>query len=573
MLTRHSIAWLVPFFTLALLPGSAARAASPVLELEITQALAGDRPGDAVASLETAIAAETDGETTEDLLRRLAGLYLQLDRPVDAATTLEKLASAQAQRLGPRATDVAATWQQSAEIWQQLGERSRALEAYVNAIRIDAANGLAPETNPLDATTDALIAEEPSARMRQQLQAQKRSQIDLSAAVGEREVGAAHALVRIYYATNRALTDSPRLADVYTGDRGPVTYGTAEVSIPDIHVAGALEAPDIFSFDVVEDPDKHVMLRAITPADKAATFAAMREHLAEKQTNEAFVFVHGFNTSFVDAVRRTAQIAYDMDFDGLPILYSWPSQGSILGYLADGAVVQLSGRYLTRFLDDVVADTGATRIHLIAHSMGNRALTEALELFALRHAGEPPAFDQVLFTAPDLDAGLFANMVQTIRPAVGRMTLYTSKNDWALRASHQLNGGAPRAGEGTAGIPMPQDIDSIDMSVLGADMLAHSYFANDTSALTDILSLFWRDAPPDRRCGMTASPVDTTSAEWSLEPTLCDGNAMLSALRLLRGQKIGNLSDALATIESAFPEAEPEQRMAIEAALERLFRS
>ena len=572
MWTRHSLFVGLALVALAGVPLTTAQAASPVLELEITQALAEDRPAEAVAALEAALAAEADPEIAEDLLRRLADLYLELERPTDAAATLEQLAAAQTERLGPRATEAAATWQQSAEIWQETGDRERALAAYFNAMRIDAANGIAPEDNPLDATTDSLIAEESSARMRQQLQARKTALVDLTAAIGTREAGSAHALVRIYYATNRALTDSPRLAEIYTGDRGPVTYGTADVSIPDIHVAGALEAPNMFSFDVVEDPDKHVMLRAITPGDKATTFAAMRAHLAEKQTNEAFVFVHGFNTSFVDAVRRTAQIAYDMDFDGLPILYSWPSQGSILGYLADGAVVQLSGRYLSRFLDDVIAETGATRIHLIAHSMGNRALTEALELFALRHAGEPPAFDQVLFTAPDLDAGLFADMVQTIRPAVGRMTLYTSKNDWALRASHQLNGGAPRAGEGTAGIPMPQNIDSIDMSVLGEDMLAHSYFANDTSALTDILSLFWRDAPPDRRCGMTASPADATSAEWSLEPTLCDGNAMLSALRLLRGEDIGNLSDALATIESAFPDAEPEQRAAIEAALERLFR-
>ena len=36
---------------------------------------------------------------------------------------------------------------------------------------------------------------------------------------------------------------------------------------------------------------------------------------------DAFVFIHGFNVAFEDAVMRTAQIAYDLGFDGAPILY------------------------------------------------------------------------------------------------------------------------------------------------------------------------------------------------------------------------------------------------------------
>src|SRR5690606_3207909 len=118
-----------------------------------------------------------------------------------------------------------------------------------------------------------------------------------------------------------------------------------------------------------------------------------------------------------EAAKRTAQMAYDMNFDGLPILYSWPSRASLLSYISDTAVVNLSGRRLTLFLEDLVQKSGAKRIHLIAHSMGNRALTDALELYALRHEGEPPAFEQVLFTAPDLDAGLFAAMARTMRTA------------------------------------------------------------------------------------------------------------------------------------------------------------
>ena len=49
------------------------------------------------------------------------------------------------------------------------------------------------------------------------------------------------------------------------------------------------------------------------------------------------VFIHGFNVPFEDAIYRTAQLAHDLDFDGAPILYSWPSRGTMLGYVAASA--------------------------------------------------------------------------------------------------------------------------------------------------------------------------------------------------------------------------------------------
>jgi esterase/lipase superfamily enzyme len=557
-----------------------------LLDSRVAAALAENRPDDAVAATRAALSDASEPAEVLAVLERLADLLTRLDRHAEAAPVYEQIARLQERQLGRTAPEAAGAWQAAGTAWEAAGDEPRALAAWSEALRIDVAGGLAPAASPAQQAADRLIASAPETQ-RAQLSRQLRDPLSVTTAAGPRTsrsaapagtdtlasatTDAGYSLVRIYYATNRLRTAAVRPTDIYAADRGPLDYGTATVSVPKIHRPGALEAPSIFSFDVAEDPERHLILRTVEPSDQSTVFGQMRDQLAASSSDEAFVFVHGFNVTFADAARRTAQIAYDMNFDGLPILYSWPSQGNIMGYLADGAVVQLSGRLLSEFLEQVVADSGARRIHLVAHSMGNRALTEALELFALRHAGEPPAFDQVLFTAPDLDAGLFANMVGTIRPAVNRMTLYTSKNDWALRVSNSLNGGAPRAGEGADGVVLPASVDSIDMSVLGEDMLAHSYFADDTSALTDILSLFWRDAPPDRRCGMTVSAAGVTSATWSLEPTLCDGGAMLAALRLLRAERIGNLSAAISVIEAEFPTATPEQRAAIEAALRRLF--
>ena len=88
------------------------------------------------------------------------------------------------------------------------------------------------------------------------------------------------------------------------------------------------------------------------------------------------------------AARRVAQLAYDLDFDGTPMLYSWPSQASPTAYAVDEAAVGISGRRMADFLETVVAQSGAEHIHLIAHSMGNRALIEALQTYLARRAPE-----------------------------------------------------------------------------------------------------------------------------------------------------------------------------------------
>jgi esterase/lipase superfamily enzyme len=40
-------------------------------------------------------------------------------------------------------------------------------------------------------------------------------------------------------------------------------------------------------------------------------------------------YMNGYNVTFADAARRTAQIAYDLRFEGDPAFFSWPSQGDM----------------------------------------------------------------------------------------------------------------------------------------------------------------------------------------------------------------------------------------------------
>ncbi|MEM1152284.1 MAG: alpha/beta hydrolase [Pseudomonadota bacterium] len=346
-------------------------------------------------------------------------------------------------------------------------------------------------------------------------------------------------LVEVFYATDRAATGSTRPSEFYGAARGELEKGIAQVSIPNNHRPGAIELPSIWRLEFGPTPAKHVVLRSVEPLDSEDFFGRLNAGVTDSTRKELFVFIHGYNVTFAQAAKRAAQMAYDMNFTGVPVLYSWPSRGSMTGYIADTAVVRLSGRRLMGFLEELSEETGNATIHIVAHSMGNRALTDALELMGTKEA-PTPRFDQVIFAAPDVDAGLFLEMLPSIRPLARRLTLYASDEDWALAASRRLHGDVPRAGQAGEAMISTDGLDAIDMSGLGEDMLAHSYFAQDSSALVDLSTLFWRSVNPDRRCGMRAE----TSAAWRFVGGVCRDTRVLAVLTALREANVETLAEA-----------------------------
>ena len=100
----------------------------------------------------------------------------------------------------------------------------------------------------------------------------------------------------------------------------------------------------------------------------------------------------------------------------------------------------------------------------------------------------------------------------------------------------------------------------------------HSYYANNPSALSDILSLLWRDAPPEDRCGMTRATGEH-GAYWEYVPAECDSSALLSTLSFLRKAGISSLPEAQRLFSRFVPtDLAAGERSRLEAALARLFR-
>ena len=327
------------------------------------------------------------------------------------------------------------------------------------------------------------------------------------------EVGAAgtklkrYQVVTIHYATDRAGSASKKPSNAFGRERaiqGKITYGTCDVSIPFDRKKGQLPRPSWRKLEFREDPEKHVVLLKVTTLDPADFFASAAQH-----GKQAFVFVHGFNVSFEEAARRTAQIAWDLPFDGLPVLYSWPSQGKMMRrpYQTDEANIEWTIPHLQQFLTDLVAKGGIETLHLIGHSMGNRAIARALQLTALQMPGKVD-FHEVIFSAPDIDAGTFADLAKQFLKAARRVTLYASAGDEALKFSTSMHGN-PRAGDSRGGILVVPGMDSIDATGVDVSFLGHSYIGSEKSVLTDVFYALRGDLAADRKATIKRDPSGT----------------------------------------------------------------
>jgi esterase/lipase superfamily enzyme len=348
------------------------------------------------------------------------------------------------------------------------------------------------------------------------------------------------ATVRVFYGTNRAPTRQTKPAQYYGAERGDLQYGSLDVTIPRIHQEAQLETQPrwveyTFAADQAAMRAQYVLLDKVTPLEKGEFVRQLHQQISESRFKDVFIFVHGYNNTFEDAARRTAQMAYDLDFDGTPMLYSWPSQGNPAAYAVDEAAVGISGRRLADFLETVVTLSGAQRIHLIAHSMGNRALIEALQTYLAKRAPENRRhiFGQIVFTAPDVDRDYFSDAIESLAGSAERVTLYASDNDYALRTSQFVHG-APRAGTAGDVIVKLAGLDSIDMSSVPADTLGHSYFAANSGAIYDIFRLLWRGDPPPQRCGMSNRKTDGSLIVWWFNADACKGGDMLEAGVMLK---------------------------------------
>lgn len=311
--------------------------------------------------------------------------------------------------------------------------------------------------------------------------------------------------VPVFYGTDREASDGN---DHFGGRRGDVvSYGVARVTVPtEGRDLGELTSPKWWKLEFKADPERHVILSSVDGCSRSGFVADLQSTLATADENDLLLFVHGYNVTFTDAARRAAQLAVDLKFRGRTLLFSWASAADPKLYTVDEATIDWSEHHFRAFVQLALTETGASRLHVLAHSMGNRALVRALEHI---DTGALPrgsaSLCQVIFAAPDIDAAKFKDLAALFRGRAERCTLYASSGDVALKASKLIHGYA-RAGEAEDSLVIVDGVDTVDASRVDTSLLGlrHSYFGSERSILSDIAALLNDRKEPSLRFDVKA---------------------------------------------------------------------
>lgn len=283
---------------------------------------------------------------------------------------------------------------------------------------------------------------------------------------------------QIFVATTRNTAQLP--ADGFTSLRSPQPhFAEFAISIPPGHVPGEIEWPKGQT-----NPQTDFAVTSHKRLDEK-TFIHRVNAASENGTG---VFVHGYNYNFPEALFRTAQMAADAQLSDAPILFSWPSSASLLGYASDRESVTYSRDALAELLTQLADTSGGKPVTVFGHSMGGWLVMETLR--QMRIAGEDEALSrlEVVLAAPDIDVDVFRQQLAVIGKMEIPMVVMVSPDDRALGLS-AIAGQRTRVGALDITDPAVQaaaqqsDMVLIDISAVGASSrLNHDRYIQLASA-------------------------------------------------------------------------------------------
>jgi esterase/lipase superfamily enzyme len=208
--------------------------------------------------------------------------------------------------------------------------------------------------------------------------------------------------------------------------------------------------------------------RSYTDADEFRRRLAAELSRRQGPAKEVALFVHGFNNTFPEAVYRLGQLGNDVQGLAIPVLYSWPSRGSALGYIYDRDSVLFARDGMEETLDMLVS-AGADKIILVGHSLGTELVMETLRQLAISRNGRVMSrISGVMLISPDIDTQIFRRQAKRIGKLPQPFVIFTSGKDKALALSATLTGRSDRLGN-------IQDLDKIaELDVTVVDVSAFS---------------------------------------------------------------------------------------------------
>ena len=244
-------------------------------------------------------------------------------------------------------------------------------------------------------------------------------------------------IVTVYVATTRERDETGAFT---SGRSRQVSYLRYKISIPPGHKAGNVEWPK-------SRPNPKTDF--VTVEQQLLDPVAFENEISRKRNGKpptVGLFIHGFNTNFTQSVFRTAQVAFDADPDATPVLFAWPSEATVDGYVTDKDAATYSRDQLTQLMTSLARTRTAGPITVMGHSMGAWLTVEALR--QLRISGNNATIRrlQVILAAPDIDVDVFTAQITAIGQLSPPMTILVSRDDVALRVSEFLSSERHRVG-------------------------------------------------------------------------------------------------------------------------------
>lgn len=297
----------------------------------------------------------------------------------------------------------------------------------------------------------------------------------------------------IYFATNRNPNDSKNITDFgseFSGaGLGDLRFGMVEVRDNIVAMETMKILPD--------DPG----------LGSRQVFSDIKASMKLGQT-DSLIFIHGFNVAFAESLQSAAKVSkFYGELSGnryaLNIfVFSWPSNGKITDYVNDRHDAEASGYAFARGLmklseflrDPAEKNTCGRKINLLAHSMGNYVLRNALQQARKLSNAKPlnRMFDEIILAAADEDSDAFEYdyKLACLTEVSQRTTVYFNNNDLALRVSDHLKGNPDRLGHD--GARKPRELPGKVVLVDATDIITgdyHSYFSDDPIVGSDIVSV------------------------------------------------------------------------------------
>ncbi len=314
----------------------------------------------------------------------------------------------------------------------------------------------------------------------------------------------------IKFATNRRIAN-PKARNAERFHAGAwseeLSYGAAQVNIPlETHVKGQLERGYWWW-------EKNDSTKAFFIEDGGLSLMPKDLFLEGIQSDDVLIYVHGFSETFESAVISTAQIQHDIRFAGEAITFSWATQGkkgvklklngAHLAYHMDEETAEKTIPQFADFLADVFQKVGPDKIHILAHSMGNRVVLGGIAQLVRENRLEVPAgtsghaIKSISLAAADVDINLFGAYLPLAEPTTDLFSFYYSKWDAALRLSNKIHtmqraGMYPSFFEGMDTI----NCDAANSAFVGA---GHSYVQGRDHLLLDLMMVVKYGRQPTRR--------------------------------------------------------------------------